>query len=294
MISLVSDKRFEKIILDAQRNEITEHIVYKNLAQSIKGHKNKEVLKRISNDEMKHYEFWKRYTNKEVKPSKIKFLKYFLISIIFGITFGMKIMEKSEEKAKTIYDNLSKFLPDVKSIVEDEDEHEKELMNLIDEERLRYVSSMVLGLNDALVELTGALAGFTLALQNTRIIAMTGLITGIAASLSMATSEYLSIKSEGNAKNPFKAALYTSIAYIITVLFLIFPYLIFTNAYICISLTIINAIVIIFIFTFYISVVKEFHFKKRFIEMMVISLTIAGLTFLIGFLIREFFNLELD
>lgn len=294
MISLVSDKRFEKIILDAQRNEITEHIVYKNLAQLIKGHKNKEVLKRISNDEMKHYEFWKRYTNKEVKPSKIKFLKYFLISIIFGITFGMKIMEKSEEKAKTIYDNLSKFLPDVKSIVEDEDEHEKELMNLIDEERLRYVSSMVLGLNDALVELTGALAGFTLALQNTRIIAMTGLITGIAASLSMATSEYLSIKSEGNAKNPFKAALYTSIAYIITVLFLIFPYLIFTNAYICISLTIINAIVIIFIFTFYISVVKEFHFKKRFIEMMVISLTIAGLTFLIGFLIREFFNLELD
>ncbi|MEM3383878.1 MAG: VIT1/CCC1 transporter family protein [Nitrososphaerales archaeon] len=291
---MVSDKRFEKIILDAQRNEITEHIVYKNLAQLIKGHKNKEVLKRISNDEMKHYEFWKRYTNKEVKPSKIKFLKYFLISIIFGITFGMKIMEKSEEKAKTIYDNLSKFLPDVKSIVEDEDEHEKELMNLIDEERLRYVSSMVLGLNDALVELTGALAGFTLALQNTRIIAMTGLITGIAASLSMATSEYLSIKSEGNAKNPFKAALYTSIAYIITVLFLIFPYLIFTNAYICISLTIINAIVIIFIFTFYISVVKEFHFKKRFIEMMVISLTIAGLTFLIGFLIREFFNLELD
>ena len=59
---------------------------------------------------------------------------------------------------------------------------------------------MVLGLNDALVEFTGALAGYTFALQNTLLVAMTGLITGVAASLSMATSEYLSTKSEENAK----------------------------------------------------------------------------------------------
>ena len=106
-------------------------------------------------------------------------------------------MEKGEEKAQTTYEKISKTIPDAKDIVEDEDEHERQLLDLIDEERLRYVGSMVLGLNDALVELTGALAGFTLALQNTRIVAMTGLITGVAASLSMATSEYLSTKSEG-------------------------------------------------------------------------------------------------
>ncbi|MDI6704563.1 MAG: VIT1/CCC1 transporter family protein [bacterium] len=82
---------------------------------------------------------------------------------------------------------------------------------------------MVLGLNDALVELTGALAGFTFALQNTRVVAMAGLITGVAASLSMTTSEYLSTKSEGGAKSPFKASVYTGSAYVLTVMFLIFP-----------------------------------------------------------------------
>ena len=69
-------------------------------------------------------------------------------------------------------------MPDAKAIVKDEDEYERQLMNMIDEERLRYVGSMVLGLNDALVEFTGALAGYTFSLQNTRMVAMTGLIMG--------------------------------------------------------------------------------------------------------------------
>lgn len=122
-------------------------------------------------------------------------------------------------------------MPYAKSIVKDEDEHEKQLIDLIDEERLRYVGSMVLGLNDALVELTGALAGLTFALRNTHVVAMAGLITGVAASLSMAASEYLSTKSEEGAKNPLKASVYTGSAYVLTVLFLIFPYLFFTNLY---------------------------------------------------------------
>lgn len=88
---------------------------------------------------------------------------------------------------------------------------------------------MVLGLNDALVELTGVLAGLTLALQNTRLVAMTGFITGIAASLSMSASEYLSAKSEEGPQDPLKASIYTGSAYVLTVLFLIFPYLLFTN-----------------------------------------------------------------
>jgi VIT1/CCC1 family predicted Fe2+/Mn2+ transporter len=254
---------------------------------------NQEVLRRISNDELKHYEFWRKYTQKDVKPSKFTIWKYFLISKIFGITFGIKLMERGEERAQATYEKISEFVPDAKAIVKDEDEHERQLTNLIDEERLRYVGSMVLGLNDALVEFTGALVGFTFALQNTRLVAMTGLITGVAASLSMATSEYLSTKSEGNAKNPFKASVYTGSAYVLTVLFLIFPYLILTDIYACLSLTIINAIIVIFLFTFYVSVAKDFPFKKRFLEMTLISIGIASLTFAIGFLIRISLGVEI-
>jgi VIT1/CCC1 family predicted Fe2+/Mn2+ transporter len=203
-------------------------------------------------------------------------------------------MEKGEEKAQATYEKISEFVADAKAIVKDEDEHERQLTNLIDEERLRYVGSMVLGLNDALVEFTGALAGYTFALQNTRLVAMTGLITGVAASLSMATSEYLSTKSEENAKNPLRAAAYTGIAYVLTVLFLISPYLLLTDVYACLILTIVTAIIVIFLFTFYISVAKDLPFRKRFLEMTAISLGIAGLTFTIGFFIRSFLNVEVD
>jgi len=288
------DEEVENIILNAQRNEITEHFIYERLAQSVKDLQNKEVLKRISDDELRHYSFWREYTHRDVKPNMLMVWKYFLISKIFGITFGIKLMEKGEDKAQAIYEKISAFVPDAKTIVKDEDEHERQLMNLIDEERLRYVGSMVLGLNDALVEFTGALAGYPFALQNTRIVAMTGLITGVAASLSMATSEYLSTKSEGNAKNPLKAASYTGIAYVLTVLFLIAPYMLLTDVYACLSLTMVATIIVIFLFTFYISVAKDLLFRKRFLEMATISLGIAGLTFTIGFFIRVFLNVEVD
>lgn len=148
-------------------------------------------------------------------------------------------------------------------------------------------------MNDALVALTGALAGLTFALQNTHLTAIAGLVTGIAASLSMATSEYLSIKSEGDARSPVRAAVFTGFAYVITVLFLIFPYFIFTDPFLCLGSTIFNAVIVIFVFTFYISVVKEISFKNRFSEMALISLGIATLTFVIGLVIGIFLKVEL-
>ena len=159
---------------------------------------------------------------------------------------------------------------------------------MIDEERLKYVGSVVLGLNDALVELTGALAGLTFALQNPRLVATAGFITGIAASLSMAASEYLSTKSEGEGKDPVKSCIYTGIAYVLTVLVLILPFLLLNNLYLSLSITLSSAILIIFIFTFYISVAKGLPFKKRFFEMALISIGVASLSFIIGLFVRRF------
>jgi len=286
------DKKIKEILI-FQRNEITEYIIYKKLSEATKNPGNKDILKRISEDELRHYNIWKEYTNEDVKPDNFKIWKYFLISKILGLTFGLKLMEKGEEQAQLNYDDISKFVPRAKEISEEENEHERQLIDLIDEERLKYVSSMLLGLNDALVELTGALAGFTLALQNTRLIATVGLVTGIAASLSMAASEYLSTKSEEGSKNPIKASVYTGLAYICTVFLLIFPFLLFQNLYFCLSFTVFNAILVIFMFTFYISVAKDISFRRRFAEMAAISLGVAALTFIIGFFIRMFLGIEI-
>jgi VIT1/CCC1 family predicted Fe2+/Mn2+ transporter len=287
------DKETERIVLAAQRNEITEHFIYQKLAKSIRDPHNKTILTRIADDELRHYNYWKGLTQQEVRQSRWKIWAYYLISRIFGVTFGIKLMERGEGEAQRAYRDISSLFPDAEDIAKDEDEHERQLIDLIDEERLKYIGSMVLGLNDALVELTGALAGLTLALQNTRLIAMTGFITGIAASLSMATSEYLSTKSEEGSQDPLKASLYTGSAYVLTVLFLIFPFLLFANYYFCLGFTLFNALLVILIFTFYISVAKDTPFRERFIEMASISLGISALTFIIGLLVRIFLNVEM-
>ncbi|MEM1607231.1 MAG: VIT1/CCC1 family protein [Candidatus Bathyarchaeia archaeon] len=281
----------KRIMLTAQKNEITEHHVYRRLAQSMKDPGNSCVLKNISDEELKHYDLWRKYTRKDIEPSRFTILRHFLISKIFGITFGIKLMERGERKARTAYEKIAEFIPEASSIIEDE--HERELMRLIDEEKLRYVSSIVLGLNDALIELTGALAGFTLALQEARLVAMTGLITGIAGALSMATSEYLSTKSEADAKDPIKADAYTGVTYILTILLLILPYILLDEIYVCMGLSLMVAVLLILLFIFYISVAKDLPFKKRFLEMAAMSLGIACLTFLIGFLVRMFLSIEI-
>jgi VIT1/CCC1 family predicted Fe2+/Mn2+ transporter len=290
------DDELKRKLLTFQRNEITEHYIYRKLAQSVKDEQNKKVLLDISDEELKHYQIWKTYTNQDVKASRLMLLKYYLIARILGLTFGVKLMEKGEESAQISYHDIAHQVSDAREIIRDENEHENKLISMINEERLTYVGSIVLGLNDALVELTGALAGFTFAFQNTRLIALAGLITGIAASLSMGASEYLSTKSEADevgVKDPVKASIYTSFAYILTVVFLILPFFLLPNVYVALGATLANALIVILIFTFYVSVAKDLPFRKRFLEMAALSLCVAALTFTIGFLIRTFLGIDI-
>ena len=201
-------------------------------------------------------------------------------------------MEMGEEKAQANYSTLIDLIPESKLILEEEEKHEDELLAMLDEESLKYAGSVVLGLNDALVELTGALAGLTFAFKDTKTIALAGLITGISASFSMAASEYLSAKSEEGEKSPGKSAIYTGIAYILTVAILILPYLVAKNYLVSLAWTIGNAILVIAVFNFYISVAKGLDFKKRFFEMSSISLGVALFSFIIGNLVNKFFGIN--
>ncbi len=275
-----------------QENEITEHQIYLNLAHKEKDQQNKTILEKIADDEKKHYNIWKSYTHVELKPNKIKIGYYYILAQLLGLTFTIKLMENQENKAQNSYSELLETLPEVKMIIEDENDHEKILIDLIKEELLANVGSIVLGLNDALIELTGVLAGLSFALQNTHLIGIAGLITGIAAAFSMAASEYLS-KKEERASNPALSAIYTGLTYIVTVFFLILPYLIFSNYLVCLGVTLIIALLIIMAFTYYISVAKDLPFRKRFTEMAVISIGVSIITFIIGVLVKKFIGINL-
>lgn len=286
------DLQTRQALLAYQKNEITEHHVYRRIAAATPAPENRQILEHIADDELRHYELWKRYTGQDVAPDRFQVTKYSWLSRILGFTFAIRLMERGENGAQVNYAALTPLVTEAPGIAHDEGLHEAQLIEMLDEERLRYTGSIVLGLNDALVELTGALAGLTLALQNTRLIALTGSITGVAAALSMAASEYLSTKTEATVKSPIKAAVYTGIAYIFTVLVLILPYLIFDNYYLCLALTMIAAVLIIAGFNYYISVARNESFRRRFLEMTALSLSVAGFSFVVGLLLRSVFGVE--
>ncbi|UZQ84821.1 VIT1/CCC1 transporter family protein [Thermoclostridium stercorarium] len=282
-----------KSLKKAQKNEITEHYIYLKLSSFKKNRQNSQILQQIAQDELYHHNELKKFTGTDIKPNIFKIYFYTFISVIFGITFGIKLMERGERNSEKLYGELGQKIEEFKKIANEEDRHEKELVGIIEEERLQFVGSMVLGLNDALVELTGTLAGLTFALKNTRLIALSGLITGIAASLSMSASEYLSARTEQDSSRALKSSIYTGVTYIITVVFLVLPYLLFSNYVLSLAVTIIVAIIIILVFNFYISVAKDLSFGQRFFEMAGISLGVAVISFIIGYLVRLFLGVDI-
>jgi VIT1/CCC1 family predicted Fe2+/Mn2+ transporter len=281
-------------ILAMQKGEITEHVIYNRLASSVKNPRNRNILRRIAKDELGHHNLWQEHTSVKASPSRLKIWLYYIISRLFGLTFGIKLMEQGEEKAQMAYAEIARFVPEASQIANDEDRHERELIRLIDEERLLYAADIVRGLNVALVELTGTLAGLTLALPDSGLITLTGLIAGAAMVLSVASTEYLGAKSGTGGRSPLKAVLYGGVANIITFMLLLFPYFIFANVYIALGVMIFNAIVVVFLFSFYISVAREISFRRRFSEMALASFGVAALAFLIGYLARTLLHLHVD
>lgn len=289
--SLSPETRKQLII--AQRNEITEHHIYLRLAKSTKNAGNSAVLTKIAADELSHYHVWKNYTGRDVNPDFWQIRKFYWISRIFGLTFGVKLMERGEESAQLNYSEIAGEIPEAYEIRREESEHENQLIAFLKEDKLQYIGSIVLGLNDALVEILGTLAGLTFALQNTKLVALAGIIAGIAGALSMSSSEYLSAKSEGKQEGALKSALFTGIAYLVAVVFLVAPYLIFTSPFVALMVAVLDSILVVLVYSYYISVANDEPFKKRFSEMVILSTVVGLISFGLGYLVRVLFGIEI-
>jgi VIT1/CCC1 family predicted Fe2+/Mn2+ transporter len=234
-----------KKILTYQKNEITEHILYGALAKRAKG-KNAKILQKISEDELKHYKFFKKITGKDTRPDWIKIYFYRFVSRIFGFTFTIKMMSNGEEQAEHNYEEVEDKVPGIKKIIQEEVKHEESLMGQLEEGVLNHMSSMVLAINNSIQEITGIVVGLTFAIANSLMIGKTALISGIAATLAMVASEYLSQKADSeDGSTPVQAAVYTGIIYLAVVAFLVSPFFIFANHYTALAVAIAAVIVIV-------------------------------------------------
>ena len=140
-------------------------------------------------------------------------------------------------------------------------------------------SAIILGMHDALVSLTGLIAGLCFVFADTNIIVISCIVSSITASLSMGAANYLAVKAV-NKENAMRAALYTAGAYMATCALLILPFFIFLNR--VIALLSVFLMVVLIIYLFNIGFYRNNRFYKHFYEMLLVCFTVSLVAFAIG------------
>lgn len=276
------------------QGEINDSTIYSILAEREKNPQNAEVLRKIADQEMRHYHFCEKITGEARSAQRIVVWFYIILVKIFGSNFALKLMESREVDAQQFYLDIKDQYPEAGTIYQEESQHETELISMLEDPVLINAGGIVLGMNDALVELTGALSGIALAFDNVRLIGSTGFIMGVAASLSMAGSAYLESKENPSPEiKPLTYSLYTGFSYIITTLLLIAPFFIFSSVALAITAMFCGALAEILLYNFYISVAKDLKFWPRVIQMCSITFGVAVISFGIGLLVKQYFGLDI-
>src|SRR3989304_463265 len=143
-LSMEIDEELHQQALAFQRNEITEHHIYRRLAGAIKAGENRRILKKIAEDELRHYREWERYSGQDVPPNRLRIWGYYLMGRLLGFPFAIKVRERGEADASESYAKLKGRLDGLDDLIRDENEHEEALIGLLDEERLRHAGSAVM------------------------------------------------------------------------------------------------------------------------------------------------------
>ena len=284
-MQMLSEKQ-KRTYRDFAREESLAYHLYMRIARRQKKPENRSILEGIALQEKKHLDIFNSYLGKkavtlEIKRPSLKLMFYTIIMYTLGVIFTLRIFERLEAHSRKNYRVIIDEIDELKEIIKDEKSHEEALKSILNDEKLLFASSVVLGMNDALVEISGALAGFTLAINDSIKVGTLGLITGISAALSMAASEYLSRKQDDH-DTPMLNALYTGISYIIVVSLLILPYFLIQIPLISMGVMIAIVIFIIFAFNYYISIAKKQPLLKNFFTMALIALVVASISFMIG------------
>ncbi len=200
----------QEIVKGFYIDEITDYITYSAIGENVKDKDLKETLKKIANMEKSHSEFWKEFLLKrgydipdvKVSPFKTGLLKFIakFINPILVISF----LELGEANA---YEKYYEFLKKahlskeeeerLKQIILDEIEHETVFAKKTEQSGLSNIRDFVLGMNDGLVEILGVVTGLSAVYINEPfIVAISGLIVGIAGALSMGIGAFISVRSQ--------------------------------------------------------------------------------------------------
>jgi VIT1/CCC1 family predicted Fe2+/Mn2+ transporter len=285
----VSNHNLAEFAYESAVDELTDYAVYKKLSGLgfEKRHRFSATLKRLSAMEYTHYRFWSKYCpDRRIKVSNLKVYSTILIRLVLGVTFAVKLLERNEMNTIRKYKHISRQIPqrdkaEFKKIIADEVEHENEFVGQFDEPHIRYISFIVLGLADALVEIAGIHAGSLGIYDKTELAGLAGIVAGAAASIAMASAAYAQAKT-GFKGSATLSAIYTGISYFFTAAILATPYFLTNVMVYALTASLVFAVVLTAFISFYGSVISGAGFKKDFIEITSIVFGATVALYLIG------------
>ncbi len=294
----MSQTALAKVAREGCQDEYKDYLVYSELAKSNKG-KNNEFSKIFSNlaiTEKAHYDFWKKFSaKKEPRTSKWGARLIIFVSLLFGTTFAIKFLEKHEAGSIKKYKAVAHLIPEedkafFANMIIEEEKHEHDFRNDIQSSYVKYISFVILGLADAIVEISGIHAGSLGIYDSTRLTGLAGIVAGAAASIAMASAAYAQAK-QGFSGSASVSAAFTGVSYFASAVALATPYFLTENMIGAVSASITFAIIILAVTNYYNSVITEKSFIRDFAEMVGITFGATIALYILGQIIRSYFGI---
>ena len=201
-----------KMIAEAMKfynNEVNDAAIYNTLMKMEKDPTFREKLEHISKMESGHAGFWLSFLeNRGFSPKKKKRAAFMgavkLLKRIFGSTLIVPLFELGESTAVSAYTSFlesstltQEEQSQLRKIIMDELEHEKVFSTSKQLLKVENFRDFILGMNDGLVEILGAVAGLSAVyMHNPLLVAASGMIIGVAGALSMGIGAFISVRSQ--------------------------------------------------------------------------------------------------
>jgi VIT1/CCC1 family predicted Fe2+/Mn2+ transporter len=285
----VGAERFKRYALD----ELLDHELYARLAARERNERNRKLLEELARDELRHHLFWSKLAGpvRLGLGDRLRLRLLLSLSRLAGKTFTIKLLERGEAATVGEYRRAAAELggelaAELAKVIEEEELHESELAGSLDELVVRQLGSIALGVSDAIIELTGVLAGFAGYTGSPLQVAAAGLIVGVSAALSMAAAAYSQAKHE-RGKNPRTTATFTGLFYMLTVLALVAPLLLGVPASIGVALSLACALAILAAFSFYSAVIMERPFLREYLENAAVIMAVSLVGYAFGQVVKE-------
>ena len=276
-------------------DEFSDCTLYDRLSKTVNSDSPfKEILLDLSATEHKHFEFWRKYVpGEEPKLARLKLYWVLFLRKFFGLTFATRYLDRHEGKVVQEYEGLARLIPEADrpaydDMVADEKEHEKAFAKKVESSAIRYIAFVVLGLADALVEISGIHAGWLGLFEKTEIAGLAGVVAGGAASLAMASAAFAQAK-QGFSGSARLSAVYTGVSYFVTAIILATPYFLTSSMILALATSLTLAVAILAVTTWYSTVIQQKLFPRDFVEILAILFGTVILVFLLGaFVSAEF------